>query len=59
MRLPKESTEGTELRAQLCGTPAVRDWQKDDELIQSLRRKDQEVGMSQEEASWKLMSGFH
>lgn len=51
MRLPQESDEDTELRAELCRTPAFRDGQKDDELTHSLSRRDQEVGKSQEEAS--------
>ena len=55
----QESDEDTELRAELCRTPAFRDGQKGDELTQSLSRRDQEVGKSQEEASWKPMARFH
>lgn len=54
-----QDSEDTELRAELCRIPAFRGGQKGDELTQSLSRRDQEVGKSQEEASWKPVVGFH
>lgn len=44
-------------KAELCGTPACRDGQKDEELI--LSSSDQEVGVNQGRASWEPAGTFH
>lgn len=44
-----QDSEDTELRAELCRILAFRGGQKGDELTQSLSRRDQEVGKSQED----------
>lgn len=45
------------MTAELRGTSAFRDGQKDEELI--LSGTDQEVGGNQERTSWKPIGGFH
>ena len=54
MRLLRESDEGRTVQ-----NTSIRDGQKDEELIQSLSRNDQEAGGSQERAPWKPVGGLH